>query len=107
MLSQDDFYDRAKDFALFKDVEGKYFTYEEYKTLIKSEQTDKDGTLIYLYANNKEEEYSYIETAKQKGYSVLLFDGQLDTPVAQMLEQKLEKSRFTRVDGDIIDRLIV
>ena len=107
MLTQDDFYDRAKDFALLKDVDGKYFTLDEYKTLIKGEQTDKDGTLIYLYANNKEEEYSYIETAKQKGYSVLLFDGQLDTPVAQMLEQKLEKSRFTRVDGDIIDRLIV
>ena len=106
MLSQDDFYDRAKDFALFKDVDGKYFTFEDYKNLIKGEQTDKDGTLVYLYANNKEEEYSYIETAKQKGYSVLLFDGQLDTPVAQMLEQKLEKSRFTRVDGDIIDRLI-
>jgi len=106
MLSQDDFYDRAKDFALFKDVDGKYFTFEEYKNLIKGEQTDKDGTLVYLYANNKEEEYSYIETAKQKGYSVLLFDGQLDTPVAQMLEQKLEKCRFTRVDGDIIDRLI-
>ena len=107
MLTQDDFYDRAKDFALLKDVDGKYFTLEEYKTLIKGEQTNKDGTLIYLYTNNKEEEYSYIETAKQKGYSVLLFDGQLDTPVAQMLEQKLEKSRFTRVDGDIIDRLIV
>ena len=107
MLTQDDFYDRAKDFALLKDVDGKFFTLDEYKTLIKGEQTDKDGTLIYLYANNKEEEYSYIETAKQKGYSVLLFDGQLDTPVAQMLEQKLEKSRFTRVDGDIIDRLIV
>ena len=107
MLTQDDFYDRAKDFALLKDVDGKYFTFEEYKTLIKGEQTDKDGNLIYLYANNKEEEYSYIETAKQKGYSVLLFDGQLDTPVAQMLEQKFEKSRFTRVDGDIIDRVIV
>ena len=107
MLTQDDFYDRAKDFALLKDVDGKYFTFEEYKTLIKGEQTDKDGTLVYLYANNKEEEYSYIETAKQRGYSVLLFDGQLDTPVAQMLEQKLEKSRFTRVDGGIIDRLIV
>ena len=107
MLTQDDFYDRAKDFALLKDVDGKYFTFEEYKTLIKGEQTDKDGNLIYRYANNKEEEYSYIETAKQKGYSVLLFDGQLDTPVAQMLEQKFEKSRFTRVDGDIIDRLIV
>ncbi len=106
MLSQDDFYDRAKEFALFKDVDGKYFTFEEYKNLIKGEQTDKDGTLVYLYANNKEEEYSYIENAKQKGYSVLLFDGQLDTPVAQMLEQKFEKTRFTRVDGDIIDRLI-
>ena len=107
MLTQDDFYDRAKDFALLKDVDGKYLTYEEYKTLIKGEQTDKDGMLVYLYANNKEEQYSYIETAKQKGYSVLLFDGQLDTPVAQMLEQKLEKSKFTRVDGDIIDRLIM
>ena len=107
MLTQDDFYDRAKDFALLKDVDGKYFTYEEYKTLIKGEQTDKDGMLVYLYANNKEEQYSYIETAKQKGYSVLLFDGQLDTPVAQMLEQKQEKSKFTRVDGDIIDRLIM
>ena len=107
MLTQDDFYDRAKDFALLKDVDGKYFTLDEYKTLIQGEQTDKDGTLVYLYANNKEEQYSYIETARQKGYSVLLFDGQLDTPVAQMLEQKLEKSRFTRVDGDIIDRLIM
>ena len=107
MLTQEDFYDRAKDFALLKDVDGKYFTFEEYKTLIKGEQTDKDGMLVYLYANNKEEQYSYIETAKQKGYSVLLFDGQLDTPVAQMLEQKLEKSKFTRVDGDIIDRLIM
>ncbi len=107
MLTQDDFYDRAKDFALLKDVDGKYFTLDEYKTLIQGEQTDKDGTLVYLYANNKEEQYSYIDTARQKGYSVLLFDGQLDTPVAQMLEQKLEKSRFTRVDGDIIDRLIM
>lgn len=107
MLSQEDFYDRAKDFALLKDVEGKYFTYEEYKTLIKDNQTDKDGNLVYLYANNKEELYSYIEAAKQKGYSVLLMEGQLDTPMVNMLEQKLEKSRFTRVDADIIDRLIV
>ena len=107
MLSQDDFYDRAKDFAFLKDVEGKYFTYEEYKTLIKDNQTDKDGNLVYLYANNKEEQYSYIEAAKQKGYSVLLMEGQLDTPMVNMLEQKLEKSRFTRVDADIIDRLIV
>ncbi|MBQ6195324.1 MAG: molecular chaperone HtpG [Prevotella sp.] len=107
MLTQDDFYDRAKDFALLKDVEGKYFTLDEYKTLIQGEQTDKEGMLVYLYANNKEEQYSYIETAKQHGYSVLLFDGQLDTAVAQMLEQKLEKTKFTRVDGDIIDRLIM
>lgn len=107
MLSQEDFYERAKDFALLKDVEGKYFAYEEYKTLIKDNQTDKDGNLVYLYANNKEEQYSYIEAAKQKGYSVLLMEGQLDTPMVNMLEQKLEKSRFTRVDADIIDRLIV
>lgn len=107
MLSQEDFYDRAKDFALFKDVDGRYFTFEEYKTLIKDNQTDKDGNLVYLYANNKEEQYSYIEAAKNKGYSVLMMDGQLDTPMVNMLEQKLEKSRFTRVDADIIDRLIV
>lgn len=107
MLTQDDFYDRAKEFAIMKDVDGKYFTFDEYKTLIKGEQTDKEGMLVYLYANNKEEQYSYIETAKQRGYSVLLLDGQLDTPVAQMLEQKLEKTKFTRVDGDIIDRLIM
>ena len=107
MLSQDDFYDRAKDFALLKDVDGKYFTYDEYKTLIKDNQTDKDGNLVYLYANDKEGEYSYIEAAKNKGYSVLLLDGQLDTPMVSMLEQKLEKTRFARVDADIIDRLIV
>lgn len=107
MLSQEDFYERAKDFALLKDVEGKYFTFEEYKTLIKDNQTDKDGNLVYLYANNKEEQYSYIEAAKQRGYSVLLMEGQLDTPMVNMLEQKLEKCRFTRVDADIIDRLIV
>ena len=107
MLSQDDFYDRAKDFALLKDVDGKYFTYDEYKTLIKDNQTDKDGNLVYLYANDKEGEYSYIEAAKNKGYSVLLLDGQLDTPMVSMLEQKLEKTRFARVDADIVDRLIV
>ncbi len=106
MLTDESFYDRAKDFALFKDTEGKHFTYEEYKTLIKDEQTDKDGTLVYLYANDKDEQYTYIEAAKAKGYSVLLFDGQLDTPTVSMFEQKFEKSRFTRVDGDIIDRLI-
>ena len=106
MLSDESFYDRAKDYALFKDVDGKYFTYEEYRTLIKDEQTDKEGQLVYLYATNAEEQYSYIEAAKAKGYSVLLFDGQLDTPTVSMFEQKFEKSRFTRVDGDIIDRLI-
>ena len=107
MLSQEDFYDRAKDFSLLKDVEGKYYTFEEYKTLIKDTQTDKDGTLVYLYTNNKEEQYTYIEAAQQKGYSVLLMDGQLDTPAVSMLEQKFEKTRFTRVDSDIIERLIV
>ena len=106
MLSQEDFYDRAKDFALLKDVDGKYFTYDEYKTLIKDNQTDKEGNLIYLYANDKDGEYSYIEAAKAKGYSVLLLDGQLDNPMVSMLEQKLEKTRFSRVDADIIDRLI-
>ena len=106
MLSQEDFYDRAKDFALLKDVDGKYFTYDEYKTLIKDNQTDKEGNLIYLYANDKEGEYSYIEAAKAKGYSVLLLDGQLDNPMVSMLEQKLEKTRFSRVDADIIDCLI-
>lgn len=106
MLSQDDFYDRAKDFALLKDVDGKYFTYEEYQTLIKDNQTDKEGNLVYLYANDKEGEYSYIEAAKAKGYSVLLLDGQLDNPMVSMFEQKLEKTRFSRVDADIVDRLI-
>ena len=107
MLSQEDFYDRAKDFALIKDTEGKYFTYEEYRTLISEQQTDKDGNLIYLYANDREAEYSFIEEARKKGYSVLMMDGQLDTPLVGMLEQKFEKCRFTRVDSDIIDRLIV
>ena len=107
MLSKEDFYDRAKDFALFKDTDGKYFTYDEYKTLIKENQTDKDGQTVYLYANDKEGQYSYIEAAKAKGYSVLLLDGQLDVPMISMLEQKFEKSRFTRVDSDTIDRLII
>ena len=106
MLSEESFYDRAKDFALMKDTDGKYFTFDEYKTLIKDNQTDKDGQLVYLYATDKEEQYSYIEAAKAKGYSVLLLDGQLDVPSISMLEQKFEKSRFTRVDSDVIDRLI-
>lgn len=106
MLSEPDFYDKASKFSLLKDVEGKYFTYEEYRELIKENQTDKEGNLIYLYANNTEEQFSYIEAAKAKGYSVLLLDGQLDAPLVGLLEQKLEKSRFTRVDADVIDRLI-
>lgn len=106
MLSELDFYDKACKFALLKDVDGKYYTYDEYRELIKNDQTDKEGNLIYLYANNKEEQYSYIESAKAKGYSVLLLDGQLDTPLVGLLEQKFEKSRFSRVDGDVIDRLI-
>ncbi len=107
MLTEENFYDRAKEFSLFKDVEGKYFTYEEYKTLIEASQKDKDDQLVYLYATDKEEQYSYIKAAQDKGYSVLLFDGQLDVPCIQTFEQKFEKSRFTRVDADIIDRLIV
>lgn len=106
MLSQSDFYERAKDFTLIKDTEGKYFSLNEYKTLIKDNQTDKDGQLVYLYTNNKEEQFSYIEAAKQKGYSVILADGQIDVPTLSMLEQKMEKSRFVRVDSDIIDRII-
>ena len=106
MLSEPDFYDKVSKFSLLKDVEGKYFTYEEYRELIKENQTDKEGNLIYLYANNTEEQFSYIEAAKAKGYSVLLLDGQLDAPLVGLLEQKFEKSRFTRVDADVIDRLI-
>lgn len=107
MLTQDDFYERAKEFALFKDVDGKCFTFEEYKTLIKDNQTDKNGELVYLYATNKDDQYSYIKSAEDKGYSVLLLDGQLDVPMVSMLENKFEKSHFARVDADIIDRLIV
>lgn len=107
MLTQEDFYDRAKDFALFTDTDGRCYTFEEYQKLIKDNQTDKDGNLIYLYANHKDEQFSYIEAAKNKGYNVLLMDGQLDIAVVSMLEQKFEKSRFTRVDSDVIDNLII
>lgn len=107
MLTQEDFYEKASKFALLKDTEGKYYTYEEYQTLIKGEQTDKNSNIIYLYANHAEEQFSYIEVATNKGYNVLLMDGQLDIAIISMLEQKFEKSRFTRVDSDIIDRLIV
>ena len=107
MLTQEDFYERAKDFAMFSDTDGKHYTFDEYQKLIKENQTDKDGVLVYLYANNKEEQYGYIDAAKNKGYNVLLMDGQLDIAVVSMLEQKFEKSRFTRVDSDVVDNLII
>lgn len=107
MLTQEDFYEKASKFALFKDTDNKYYTFEEYQTPIKDNQTDKNGSLIYLYANNLDEQYTYIDAAKNKGYNVLLMDGQLDVPMINMLEQKFEKSHFTRVDSDIVDRLIV
>mgnify|MGYP000092030447 FL=1 len=107
MLTQEDFYEKANKFALLKDTDGKYYTYEEYQRLIKDNQTDKDGNLIYLYSNNMDEQYSYIDAAKNRGYNILLMDGQLDVAMISMLEQKFEKSRFTRVDSDVIDRLIV
>ena len=106
ILTEENFYDRAKEFSLFKDTEGKYFTFDEYKTLIEAGQKDKNDSLVYLYATDKDEQYSYIKAAQDKGYSVLLFDGQLDVPCIQTLEQKFEKSRFTRVDADTIDHLI-
>lgn len=107
MLTQDDFYEKAKNFSLLKDTEKKYFTFEEYQTLIKDNQTDKEGNLIYLYATHTDDQYTYIDAAKNKGYSVLVMDGQLDVPMINLLERKFEKSRFTRVDSDVIDRLIV
>lgn len=106
MLTQEEFYEKANKFALLKDTDDKYYTYEEYQSLIKDNQTDKDGNLIYLYATHADEQYSYIDAAKNKGYNVLLMDGQLDVAMVSMLEQKFEKSRFTRVDSDVIDRLI-
>ena len=107
MLSEEDFYERAKKYALFHDTEDKYYTFKEYNTLVKENQTDKDGNLIYLYATNKEEQFSFIESAQNKGYNVLLMDGQLDVAVIQMLETKFEKTRFSRVDADVIANLIV
>ncbi|MGL4851039.1 MAG: molecular chaperone HtpG [Phocaeicola sp.] len=106
MLTQEDFCEKAQKYALLKDTEGNYYNYEEYQTLIKENQTDKTGSLVYLYTNQQEEQHSYIDGATNKGYNVLLMDGQLDTPMVGMLEQKFEKSRFTRVDSDIIERLI-
>ena len=106
MLSENDFCEKAMKFALLKDTDGKYYTSEEYAPLIKDNQTDKTGTTVSLYSNNKEEQYSYIDAAQQKGYNVLLMDGHLDPAMVGMMEQKLEKSRFVRVDSDIVDKLI-
>jgi len=106
MLSEEKFYERAVKFDLLKDVDGAYFTLDEYQKLIKETQTDKDNTLVYLYSTNPNDQYSYIQAAKDKGYSVLLFDGQLDVPMMGKLEQKFEKTRFVRVDSDTIDHII-
>ena len=107
MLSDEKFYDRAAKFALLKDVDGTYYTLEEYRKLIASEQTDKEGGVIYLYTTNPDEQYSYIQAAKDRGYNVLVMDGQLDVHAIGQLEQKIEKTRFVRVDSDTIDRLIL
>lgn len=107
MLTQEEFYDRAKDFALFTDTNKKHYTFDEYKTLVSAEQTNKDGEVVYLYANNLNEQYSHIEAANNMGYNVLLMDGQLDVAIISMLEQKLEHTRFTRVDSDVVTKLIV
>ena len=106
-LSDNDFYEKAKDFTLLTDVDHKNFTLDEYRTLIKENQTDKEDTLVYLYATDTEAQYSYIQAARDKGYSVLLADGELDLPMISMLEQKLEKSRFVRVDSNTADKLIL
>ena len=107
MLTQEDFYEKASKFALFTDTDNKHYTYDEYKTLIQDNQTDKDGFLVYLYTNHKDEQFSYIDAAVNKGYNVLLMDGPLDIALVSMLEQKFEKSRFVRVDSDVVDHLIV
>ena len=106
MMTEDKFYERAEKFALLKNTEGQYFTFEEYKNLIKENQTDKHKNLIYLYATDKEEQYTFIDAARSKGYDVLLMDGQLDVHFLNHLETKFKDSRFVRVDADVIDKLI-
>ncbi len=107
MLSDEKFCDSAMKYALLKDVDGNYFTFDEYLSLVKSCQTDKDGNIVYLYSTNEEDQYSYIESARNRGYNILLMDGQLDNHFIGLLEHKLDKTRIVRVDSDIIDRLIV
>lgn len=106
MLTEEKFYEKAEKFTLFKNTEGKYFTFDEYEKLIKENQTDKDKNLIYLYATDKDKQYTFIENAKSKGYDVLLMDGQLDTHFINHIEQKFTNSRFLRVDSDVIEKLI-
>ena len=107
MISEEKFYDRAEKFALLKNTDDKYFTFEEYEKLIKDNQTDKNKTLVYLYATNKDEQYSFIEAAKSKGYDVLLMDGHLDTHFLSHLEQKFKDSRFVRVDSEVVDKIVM
>ena len=107
MLTDEKFYDSAKKFFLLKDVDGKYFTLEEYKTLVEANQTDKDNTIIYLYTTDPTAQFTYVKAAQDKGYNVLVMDGQLDNHIVGLFEQKLEKIRFVRVDSDIPERLIV
>ena len=107
MLTDERFYDRAEKFTLVKNIDGKHFTLDEYRTLIEENQTDKDGNITYLYASNKDDQFTFIDGAKEKGYDVLLMDGQLDTHWVGLLEQKLEKSRFIRVDSDTAENIIV
>lgn len=107
MLTDEKFYERAEKFTLVKNIDGKHFTLNEYKTLIEENQTDKDGNITYLYASNKDDQFAFIDSAKEKGYDVLLMDGQLDTHWVGLLEQKLEKSRFIRVDSDTAENIIV
>lgn len=106
MLTEDRFAERALKFSLLKNVDGKYFTFEEYRTLVESGQTDKNGDIINLYCSNTQEQYAHIDAAKEKGYDVLLMDGQLDVHWVGLLEQKLEKNRFVRVDSDIVEHII-
>lgn len=106
MLTDEKFYESAKKFFLLKDVNGNYYTLDEYRTLVEAAQTDKEGTVVYLYASDKTSQYAYIQGAEEKGYNVLLLDGQLDRHAVGMLESKLEKTRFVRVDSDTPERLI-
>ncbi len=106
MLTDEKFYERAKEFVLLKNTDDKYFTLDEYKDIVKENQTDKDKSVIYLYATDQEAQFNYIQKAKDKGYDVLIMDGHLDTHFVNTLEQKLEKTRFTRVDSDIVEKLI-